>query len=251
MIPQLDDLRVRVGQGGELPSRRFPGVVGRMQKTGPHGGMSGHAVELAEALLRGLREKASHLIRGPLRPSAGRLRETGLDFPEGDTQKRSDHDNDDRRDEDRRTPSKGIPGPPGHRPPSNVTMSWITQCPSLLSGWPRDAGRSREPGDIRGTHASSAPACGAPEHGGHIGHCGPMRPPAEPAAAVAVCTPAPHRKTCFISPEHGFRRCLEQERDHSVSCFSYFRVFRGDTRLNIHAVGWVGIPACSHARKPP
>ena len=93
-----------------------------MQKTGPHGGMSGHAVELAEALLRGLREKASHLIRGPLRPCAGRLRETGLDFPEGDTQKRSDHDNDDRRYEDRRTPSKGIPGPPGHRPPSNVMM---------------------------------------------------------------------------------------------------------------------------------
>jgi hypothetical protein len=84
--------------------------------------MGGHAVELAEALLAGLREKAGYLIRSPLRTCTGGLCETGLDFPEGDTQKRSDHDNDDRRDEERCTPSKGIPGPRSHRRPSDGAM---------------------------------------------------------------------------------------------------------------------------------
>ena len=86
-----------------------------MLEVGPHGGVGGHAVELVEALLRGLREKASQLIRSPLRACASGLYETGLDFPEGDTQKRTDHDNDDRRDEERHTPSKGISGPRSHR----------------------------------------------------------------------------------------------------------------------------------------
>ena len=49
-IPQFYDLRVRVGQSGELPARRLPGVLSRMLDIGPHGGMGGHAVELAEAL---------------------------------------------------------------------------------------------------------------------------------------------------------------------------------------------------------
>jgi hypothetical protein len=77
-------------------------------------------MELAETLLRGLREQASELIRRPLRACAGGLDEAGLDFPEGDTQKRPDHDDDDGRDEERHTPSQGVADLRSQGPLSNV-----------------------------------------------------------------------------------------------------------------------------------
>ncbi len=125
-IPQLDDLRVRVGQGGELRARRLPSVVSRMLEIGPHGGVGSQLVELAEALLRGLREQAGQLIRSALRACPSRLYETGLDFSKGDTQKGTDHDNEDRRDEERHTQPKGIPGLRSQgRPPDVTAQAWL------------------------------------------------------------------------------------------------------------------------------
>ena len=92
-----------------------------MLQIGVHVGVGSHTVELAEAQLRGLRQKAGQLIRSPLRARASPLDESGLDFPEGDTQKRPDDDNDDGRDEKRHAQSKGIVGLRSQERPSNVS----------------------------------------------------------------------------------------------------------------------------------
>ena len=66
--------------------------------------------------------QGERLWANSLRACASGLYETGLDFPKGDAQKRTHHDNDDRRNDERHTQSKGIPGLRRHRRPSNVAL---------------------------------------------------------------------------------------------------------------------------------